>query len=43
MQSVIGGDVFTVDDDIHGDATEVPSCASHVIAYFDTGRPQTGQ
>lgn len=42
MQSLIGGKVFTDDDDIHGSAMFVASCASNVIAYFDTGRPQTG-
>jgi pimeloyl-ACP methyl ester carboxylesterase len=43
MRSVIGGDVYTVDDDIHAGAIMVPACAGHVIAYFDTGHPQTGQ
>jgi pimeloyl-ACP methyl ester carboxylesterase len=43
MQSLIGGKVFTDDDDIHGSAMYVASCASQVIAYFDTGRTQTRQ
>jgi pimeloyl-ACP methyl ester carboxylesterase len=43
MQSVIGGDVLTVNDDIHGSATLAPQCATHVVDYFDTGRPDHGQ
>ncbi len=43
MQSVIGGDLYTIDDDIHAGAITTSACAAHVIAYFDTGRPQTGQ
>lgn len=43
MQSTIGGTVFTVNDDIHGSATVAPECAAHVVAYFDTGQPDTGQ
>ena len=43
MHSVIGGDTYTVGDDIHAGAIMVPACASHVIAYFNTGHLQTGQ
>lgn len=42
MRSVLGGQVFTVLDDDHADAISVPACAGHIIAYFDTGVPQTG-
>jgi pimeloyl-ACP methyl ester carboxylesterase len=43
MQSAIGGSVYTVDDDMHAGAIMVPACASHIIAYFDTGARQTGR
>jgi pimeloyl-ACP methyl ester carboxylesterase len=36
-QAAIGGTVFTVDDDIHGSAARERDCASHIVAYFDTG------
>jgi pimeloyl-ACP methyl ester carboxylesterase len=39
IQSLTGGTVFTVDDDIHGSVPSVPECAEHVRAYFLTGRP----
>ena len=43
MRSVIGGMVFTVEDDIHGSLPFVADCATHMAAYFMTGRPDTGQ
>jgi hypothetical protein len=43
MQSPISGKVFTVDDDTHGAAMFVESCASDAIAYFDAGASQTRQ
>jgi hypothetical protein len=43
MQSVIGGNLFTVNDDVHADAPAVPDCAAHIVGYFDTGTPDTGQ
>ncbi|MCO6008316.1 alpha/beta hydrolase [Actinoallomurus purpureus] len=43
MQAVIGGTVLTVDDDVHASAVSVPECAAHIVAYFDTGRPDAGQ
>lgn len=43
MRSVIGGNVYAVNDDVHADVIMVPSCARHVITYFDTGLPPTGQ
>jgi hypothetical protein len=43
MQSVIGGDVFTIDDDSHASGVEDPECAAHMVGYFDTGQPYTGQ
>jgi pimeloyl-ACP methyl ester carboxylesterase len=42
MQSVVGGHIYTVDDDIHAGAINAAACASHIIAYFNTGMPQTG-
>ena len=42
MQATIGGDVFTVDDFIHGSLPFVPECAEHLVTYFDTGTPDTG-
>ena len=39
IQSLTGGTVFTVDDDIHGSLPFVPECAEHLQAYFLTGRP----
>jgi len=42
MQDAIGGQVFTVDDFIHGSLPFVPECAEHLVAYFDTGNPDNG-
>jgi len=39
MQDAIGGDVFTVNDFIHGSVAFVPECAAHLVTYFDTGSP----
>ncbi|WP_406482102.1 alpha/beta fold hydrolase [Streptomyces sp. NBC_01615] len=39
MQDTIGGQVFTVDDWIHGSAAMVPECATHIVSYFSTGNP----
>jgi hypothetical protein len=36
-QAAIGGTIFTVEDDIHGSAAREPDCASHIVAYFNTG------
>jgi pimeloyl-ACP methyl ester carboxylesterase len=43
MQAAIGGTVLTVNDDVHASAVHVPECAAHIVAYFDTGRPDAGQ
>jgi hypothetical protein len=43
MQSLIGGNLFTVNDDVHADAPDVPDCAARIAGYFDTGTPGTGQ
>ncbi|MEV0402966.1 alpha/beta fold hydrolase [Actinoallomurus sp. NPDC050550] len=43
MQALIGGTVLTVDDDVHASAVQAPECAAHIVAYFDTGRPDAGQ
>jgi pimeloyl-ACP methyl ester carboxylesterase len=42
MQSVIGGNLFTVNDDVHADAPAVPDCAARIVGYFDTGTPDSG-
>lgn len=43
MQSLIGGDLFTVIDDVHADAPAIPDCAARIVGYFDTGTPGTAQ
>lgn len=43
MQSLIGGNLFTVNDDVHADVPAVPDCAARVVAYFDTGTPGAAQ
>jgi len=43
MQSLIGGNLFTVNDDVHADAPAASDCAGHIVSYFDTGTPDTGQ
>ncbi|WP_194918486.1 hypothetical protein [Catenulispora rubra] len=42
MQDTIGGTVFTVEDFVHGSLAMVPGCASHLVAYFDAGAPDSG-
>jgi hypothetical protein len=42
MQDTIGGQVFTVDDFVHGSLPFVPECAEHLVGYFDTGNPDNG-
>ncbi len=39
MRAVIGGSLLTVDDDVHASAVRAPGCAAHIVAFFDTGRP----
>ncbi|MBE1604230.1 alpha/beta fold hydrolase [Actinopolymorpha pittospori] len=39
MQDAVGGEVFTVEDDMHGSALMEPNCATHVVAYLTTGDP----
>ncbi|TDB73179.1 hypothetical protein [Micromonospora sp. KC723] len=34
--AIVGGRVYTVDDDVHGSA--LVECATDVIGFFDTGR-----
>jgi pimeloyl-ACP methyl ester carboxylesterase len=43
MQSLIGGNLFTVNDDVHADAPATPDCAARIVGYFDTGMSGTGQ
>ncbi|OLE23641.1 MAG: hypothetical protein AUG49_15515 [Catenulispora sp. 13_1_20CM_3_70_7] len=42
MQARIGGTVLTVPDFIHASVGHVPECAAHMVAYFETGRPDNG-
>ncbi|HEX6524718.1 MAG TPA: alpha/beta hydrolase [Streptosporangiaceae bacterium] len=42
MQMLIGGNLLTVDDDVHADAPSVSDCAARIVGYFDTGTPETG-
>jgi pimeloyl-ACP methyl ester carboxylesterase len=43
MQSLIGGNVFTVNDDLHAGADFTTECTAHIVGYFDTGQPGTSQ
>jgi TAP-like protein len=43
MQSLIGGDVFTVNDDLHAGAECTAECTADIAGYFDTGTPGTSQ
>jgi pimeloyl-ACP methyl ester carboxylesterase len=40
--AAVGGHILTVDDDVHGSTVQEASCAPKVVAYFNTGKPQTG-
>jgi hypothetical protein len=40
--SLIGGTVFTVNDDVHAAALKVSDCAAEVVSYFTTGRIDQG-
>lgn len=42
IQSVIGGTVFTVDDDVHGSVLFEPACGAELVRYFETGRVGSG-
>lgn len=42
MQAVIGGRVYTVDDDVHVSVQRVPECATDMMTYFTTGRIDHG-
>ncbi|MGN9911036.1 alpha/beta fold hydrolase [Phytohabitans sp. LJ34] len=41
-KAIVGGKVYTVDDDVHGSALMEPACATDVVSYFDTGRIDGG-
>lgn len=41
MQRRIGGDLMTVEDDVHGSLSSLP-CADVAVTFFDTGRTSTG-
>ena len=42
MEAIVGGKVYTVDDDVHGSVLEEPACAADVVSFFDTGRIDGG-
>jgi hypothetical protein len=42
MQSIIGGAVFTVRDDVHGSVLFEPGCGAKLLSYFNTGRIDVG-
>jgi pimeloyl-ACP methyl ester carboxylesterase len=41
-KAIVGGRVYTVDDDVHGSVLQVPACAADLVAYFDTGTIDAG-
>jgi pimeloyl-ACP methyl ester carboxylesterase len=41
-KAIVGGRVYTVDDDVHGSVLREPACAADVVTYFDTGRIDGG-
>jgi hypothetical protein len=38
MRAVIGGQILTVNDDVHGSSGYAPDCAPKVVTYFFTGQ-----
>ncbi|HYN97885.1 MAG TPA: alpha/beta hydrolase [Pilimelia sp.] len=42
MAAIVGGRVYTVDDDVHGSVLQEAACAADVVSYFDTGRIDAG-
>ena len=41
-RAIVGGKVYTVDDDVHGSVLREPACAADLVSYFDTGRIDGG-
>ncbi|GIE97277.1 alpha/beta hydrolase [Paractinoplanes rishiriensis] len=41
-QAIVGGKVYTVDDDVHGSVLREPACAADLLSFFDTGRIDGG-
>ncbi|MEU4564835.1 alpha/beta hydrolase [Actinoplanes sp. NPDC023936] len=41
-KAIVGGRVYTVDDDVHGSVLQEPDCAADVVGYFGTGRIDGG-
>ena len=41
-QDIVGGRVYTVDDDVHGSVLREPACAADLVSYFDAGRIDSG-
>jgi pimeloyl-ACP methyl ester carboxylesterase len=37
MKAIVGGRIYTVEDDVHGSVLHEPACAADVVSYFDTG------
>lgn len=43
-RAAVGGSLLTVDDDVHGSTTSMPSdCAPRLASYFLTGHPRDGR
>lgn len=41
-RDLVGGKIYTVDDDVHGSVMQEPACAADVVDYFLTGRIDGG-
>ncbi|GAA1962425.1 alpha/beta fold hydrolase [Amycolatopsis minnesotensis] len=41
MRERVGGDLMTIEDDVHGSLSALP-CADAAVTFFDTGRTNTG-
>ncbi|BBH67954.1 protease [Actinoplanes sp. OR16] len=41
-KAIVGGKVYTVDDDVHGSVLGEPACAADLVGYFRTGRIDAG-
>ena len=42
MKSIVGGRIYTVNDDVHGSVLREPACAADVVSYFSSGRIDRG-
>ncbi|WP_369076641.1 alpha/beta fold hydrolase [Winogradskya humida] len=41
-KAIVGGTVYTVNDDVHGSVLRVPECAADLLTYFTTGEIDHG-